>query len=91
MRLFKKKFKLHKYPYIYQCPDCKKRFKPEPFMELGEKDERALKEEYEVKSELPLFFLCDFCFNQLMKPIGYIGKPSHIIQGDIVPLFIELF
>lgn len=87
----KKSFELHRYPYVYQCPDCKDRFEPEPFMELGEDDERALKQEYRVESDLPLFFLCDFCFNQIMKPKGYTGKPSKIIQGEISGLSFDLF
>ena len=92
MGLFRKNsFKLHRYPYIYQCPDCKNRFTPEPFMELGEEDECALKQEYGVESDLPLFFLCDFCFNQLMKPKGYTGQPSKIIKGEVSDLSFDLF
>ena len=60
-------------------------------MELGAEDERALKEEYGVESDLPLFFLCDFCFNQITKPKGYTGKPSKIVQGDISDLSFDLF
>jgi len=84
-------FELHRYPYIYQCPDCKSRFTPEPKMELSKADECALKKEYRVKSDLPLFFVCDFCFNNIMKPIGYTGEPSKVIGGEISDLEIGLF
>lgn len=87
----KKPFELHKYPYIYQCPDCKTRFTPEPSMELSKGDERALKKEYGVKSELPLFFVCDFCFNNIMKPVGYDGEPSKVVGGEISDLSFDFF
>jgi len=87
----KEKFQLGKYPYVYQCPDCKKRFEPEPKMELSKEDEKALKKEYGVESDLPLFFLCDFCFNNIMKPVGYTGEPSKVIEGEISDISFDIF
>ena len=75
----KYKFELHKYPYVYMCTQCKDRFE-EPF-EVSKEYERQLKGLFEVKSDLPLFFECHFCHDDEMKPIGYQGSPSFIVEA----------
>jgi len=70
------KFVLHKYPYIYQCRNCKDSFE-EPF-ELFEQEERQLKASFKVNSPLPLFFECECCHDFLVAPIGYSGSPSSL-------------
>lgn len=75
-----KEFKLHNYPYIYQCIHCKSRFE-KPF-KMTAQYERQLKTIFEVNSELPLFFECDFCHDDLIMPIGYDGEPSFILNSD---------
>jgi hypothetical protein len=76
----KYKYKLNQYPYIYQCHHCKDRFE-EPF-ELGQDEERQIKEDNGVKSGLPIFFECDFCHDYDIRPIGYKGKPSFRLGDD---------
>lgn len=76
-----KPFKLHDYPYIYQCEHCKNRYE-KPF-KMPHEQERQLKDAFKVKSDLPLFFECDFCHDDLMKPIGYKGKPGFILNSDV--------
>ena len=86
-RLFRKKpnsqsqdFQLNRYPYYYQCPKCKDRFQPP--VKVSAKQERQIKANLAIKSELPFFFECHFCHNALMKPIGYSGKPSARLDAD---------
>ena len=74
------KFELHKYPYVYMCARCKERFEG-PF-EMTKEYECQLKKAFEVESDLPLFFECDGCHDDELKPIGYTGKPSFILNSD---------
>jgi hypothetical protein len=66
-------FQLHKYPYTYQCDRCGKKTK------LSQGKECSLKGNYDVHSELPLFFVCSKCRKGTQKPIGYSGKESVVM------------
>lgn len=78
----KQEFKLHQYPYFYECSECKRNFKPKPPpIELTQDDERELKEDFGIKSDLPLFLECYLCHQVILKPRGYTGKPSFIVPA----------
>lgn len=69
------KFELHKYPYIYECDRCGRKFK------LSKAKELSLKSNYGIASDLPLFFACLKCGSGLSKPIGYNGRESTIMMN----------
>jgi hypothetical protein len=73
-------FVLHRHPYLYQCEHCLDRF--EKPWKMDAQYERQLKASCEVSSPLPLFFECDFCHDDLVKPIGYHGLPSFTLNSD---------
>ncbi len=66
-------FKLHQYPYWYRCPNCGDEF------DLSTEVEHLHKDDWGIKSELPLFFECDECHSIKVCPIGYSGEYSFII------------
>jgi len=79
MLFFRKKYKLGKYPYIYECENC---FNNDHFShyELHKEIDEKLRKHYAIKSENPIYFYCTDCDLGILKPIGYNGKPSLIIK-----------
>ena len=71
-----KPFQLNNYPYMYQCPSCKD---IQPFQK---DEEEFLKGHYEINSELPLGFECSFCPGSIMRPIGYTGDLSFVMDSE---------
>ena len=59
---------------------CKDRFE-EPF-EVSAQDECKLKATYNINSELPLFFECEFCHGYNLKPLGYTQSPAAKLDSD---------
>jgi hypothetical protein len=75
----KNKFEIGKFPYYYECPNC---HHTDTKMEHDKISEEFLKEELGINSPLPIFFQCIYCEIGLIKPIGYQGKPSFVVQCD---------
>ena len=74
-----KTFQLGRFSYFYECEICKH---PETQMEHDRESEVFLKEHYAIRSKNPLFFQCVHCKTGLIKPIGYAGEPSFIVECD---------
>ncbi len=72
-------FQLGKFPYHYDCENC---HHPDTHMEHDKDSETFLKEHYAIRAKEPLFFQCIHCQTGLLKPIGYIGEPSFIVECD---------
>ena len=90
MGLFKKEFQIGKYPYIYECSICNSKH-PEASFPMDKDDEKELKEEYGITSDLPLFFDCFICGQAMMKPKNYTGKPSKIILNEMASMKDQIF
>ena len=74
-----KTFQLGRFPYFYECETC---HHPDTQMEHDIHSENFLKEHYAVQSKDPLFFQCIYCKTGLLKPIGYAGTSSFVIECD---------
>jgi len=79
MVYLKQKFNKKEFPYRYVCENCGERF--EKTFEMSKEEDRRLKRENGVISKDPIFFECHFCHDDAIKPIGYKGKPSFIIEA----------
>lgn len=75
----KRKFKLGVFPYHYKCTNCNH---PETKMDHDAEADRFLKNSFGVKSDLPLFFQCVHCRTGIIRPIGYDGKPSYLVECE---------
>ena len=80
-------FELHKYPYFYKCDCCGRKSK------LSKEKEFSLKQDYDIESELPLFFICKKCGQGTLKPIGYTGRESIVMLNlgfwDLIVSFFK--
>ena len=72
-------FELGSFPYSYECESC---HHPETKMEHDLMSELFLKDTFDVETNLPLFFQCVHCKTGLIKPIGYTGKPSYVVECE---------
>ena len=79
--MFKKKKNLNlpKFPYKYECRNC---HHPETKMIHSKEADILLKGNFGINSSLPLFFECVFCKTGLIKPKGYHGHPSLIVECE---------
>ena len=51
-------------------------------MEHDIHSENFLKDHYAIRSKAPLFFQCIYCKTGLLKPKGYVGEPSFVVECD---------